>query len=124
MEFDPFMLSRIQFAANITFHIMFPSITIALGWVLLFFKWRYNTTQDEAWMQAYCNRLRSPVLRLFVIQLNIPRQEFVYLLGVMVGQLFEHGGDVVEGIDIVCLTGFCDAVDVGGGMAAFIPSWS
>lgn len=53
MELDPFILSRIQFAANITFHIMFPSITIALGWVLLFFKLRYNRTRDEAWMQAY-----------------------------------------------------------------------
>ena len=47
------MLSRIQFAANITFHIMFPSITIAMGWILLFFKLRYNMTRDEAWMQAY-----------------------------------------------------------------------
>lgn len=53
MELDPFILSRIQFAANITFHIMFPSITIALGWILLFFKLRYNATKDESWMQAY-----------------------------------------------------------------------
>lgn len=53
MELDPFILSRIQFAANITFHIMFPSITIALGWILLFFKLRFNATQDEAWMKAY-----------------------------------------------------------------------
>jgi len=53
MELDAFMLSRIQFAANITFHILFPSITIALGWVLLFFKMRYNATKDESWMQAY-----------------------------------------------------------------------
>ncbi len=52
-EFDPLLLSRIQFAANITFHIMFPSITIALGWVLLYFKLRYNATRDEAWMQSY-----------------------------------------------------------------------
>lgn len=53
MEFDPFLLSRIQFAANITFHIMFPTITIALGWILLFFKLRYNTTKDYAWMESY-----------------------------------------------------------------------
>jgi hypothetical protein len=26
-----------QFAANITFHILFPTITIALGWALLFY---------------------------------------------------------------------------------------
>lgn len=50
---DPVVLARIQFAANISFHILFPTITIALGWVLLFFKLRFNATRDEAWMDAY-----------------------------------------------------------------------
>lgn len=50
---DTFLLSRIQFAANISFHILFPTITIALGWVLLFFKLRFNATRDPAWMAAY-----------------------------------------------------------------------
>ena len=50
---DPAMLARIQFAANVTFHILFPSITIALGWVLFFFKTRYNATKDMKWMDAY-----------------------------------------------------------------------
>lgn len=50
---DPVMLARIQFAANITFHILFPTITIALGWILLFFKWRFNRTGDDKWMRAY-----------------------------------------------------------------------
>lgn len=50
---DPLILSRIQFAANISFHILFPTITIALGWVLLFFKLRFNKTGDEKWMDAY-----------------------------------------------------------------------
>ena len=53
MDFDPVMLARIQFAANITFHILFPTITIALGWVLLFFKLRYNRTGDYKWMENY-----------------------------------------------------------------------
>jgi cytochrome bd ubiquinol oxidase subunit I len=53
METDPLILSRLQFAANISFHILFPAITIALGWVLLFFKWRYGVTGDTAWMRAY-----------------------------------------------------------------------
>jgi cytochrome d ubiquinol oxidase subunit I len=53
MEADPLILSRIQFAANISFHILFPAITIALGWMLLFFKLRYNATSDTAWMRAY-----------------------------------------------------------------------
>ncbi|MBO6717762.1 MAG: cytochrome ubiquinol oxidase subunit I [Rhizobiaceae bacterium] len=53
MELDAYLLSRIQFAANISFHILFPTITIALGWVLLFFKLRYARTSDVAWMRAY-----------------------------------------------------------------------
>ena len=35
MTFDPFVLARIQFAANISFHILFPTITIGLCWILL-----------------------------------------------------------------------------------------
>ncbi len=50
---DTLLLSRIQFAANISFHILFPTITIALGWVLLFFRVRYNSTGDARWMEAY-----------------------------------------------------------------------
>ncbi|SDC64280.1 cytochrome d ubiquinol oxidase subunit I [Cupriavidus sp. YR651] len=50
---DPVVLARIQFAANITFHILFPTISIALTWVLLFFKLRYGKTGDESWMAAY-----------------------------------------------------------------------
>jgi cytochrome d ubiquinol oxidase subunit I len=50
---DPILLARIQFGANISFHILFPTITIALGWILLFFKLRFRATGDEAWMNAY-----------------------------------------------------------------------
>jgi cytochrome d ubiquinol oxidase subunit I len=50
---DTLLLSRMQFAANISFHILFPTITIALGWVLLFFKLRYNRTGQRKWMDLY-----------------------------------------------------------------------
>ncbi|MDN3701495.1 cytochrome ubiquinol oxidase subunit I [Vibrio artabrorum] len=50
---DTLMLSRIQFAANISFHILFPTITIALAWILVFFKWRYNRTQETVWLDLY-----------------------------------------------------------------------
>ncbi|MEL6480160.1 MAG: cytochrome ubiquinol oxidase subunit I [Pseudomonadota bacterium] len=46
-------LARIQFAANISFHILFPTITIALGWMLLFFKLRFNATGDQRWLDTY-----------------------------------------------------------------------
>ena len=50
---DTLLLSRIQFGANISFHILFPTITIALGWVLLFFKLQLQRTGDPKWMALY-----------------------------------------------------------------------
>ena len=50
---DALLLARIQFAANITFHILFPTISISLGWVLLFFKLRFVKTKQQHWMDAY-----------------------------------------------------------------------
>ncbi|WP_440906180.1 cytochrome ubiquinol oxidase subunit I [Catenovulum sp. SX2] len=50
---DTLVLSRIQFALNISFHILFPTITIALAWYLFYFKIKLHFTQDEVWMRAY-----------------------------------------------------------------------
>lgn len=50
---DALILARIQFGANISFHILFPTITIALGWVLLYFKFRFARSGDIKWMDAY-----------------------------------------------------------------------
>jgi cytochrome bd ubiquinol oxidase subunit I len=50
---DALILARMQFAANITFHILFPTISIALGWTLLFMRLRFLKTQDPAWLMAY-----------------------------------------------------------------------
>ncbi|WP_199555235.1 cytochrome ubiquinol oxidase subunit I [Sandaracinobacteroides hominis] len=52
-ELSPLLLSRIQFGANISFHILFPTITIALGWMLLGMKLAYNRSGNFAWMEAY-----------------------------------------------------------------------
>ncbi|MAC45395.1 MAG: cytochrome ubiquinol oxidase subunit I [Oceanospirillum sp.] len=50
---DTLMLSRIQFATNVSFHILFPTITIALSWFLYFFKLRFDQTGHPIWMRAY-----------------------------------------------------------------------
>jgi cytochrome d ubiquinol oxidase subunit I len=50
---DALILARVQFAANISFHILFPTISIALTWVLLYFKWRHARSADPRWMAAY-----------------------------------------------------------------------
>lgn len=49
---DALNLSQIQFAANMSFHILFPTITIALGWVPLFFKVRFTQTGEQRWIEA------------------------------------------------------------------------
>lgn len=53
MEFDPILLSRIQFALNISFHILFPTITIALAWILLYFRVRFTISGKQEWEYAY-----------------------------------------------------------------------
>lgn len=46
-------LARIQFALNISFHILFPAISIGLAWVLLYFRIRHTTSKNELWEFAY-----------------------------------------------------------------------
>ena len=57
---DPLILARMQFAANITFHILFPTISIGMGWVLLFFRLCWLKTRHgpdpaaaQGWLDAY-----------------------------------------------------------------------
>ena len=57
---DALILARMQFAANITFHILFPTISIGLGWLLLFFRLRWLKTRNgpdkalaQGWLDAY-----------------------------------------------------------------------
>jgi len=54
---DTLLLSRIQFAANISFHILFPTINIALCWFLVYFRLRHRAAQGTAaaqgWEEAY-----------------------------------------------------------------------
>jgi len=50
---DALILSRLQFALNISFHILFPTITIALGWFLFYFKIRSDISGHPVWMRIY-----------------------------------------------------------------------
>jgi len=50
---DGLLLARIQFAANITFHILFPTVSIALGWALLSIRLAWLRSQRGHWLQAY-----------------------------------------------------------------------
>src|SRR5438874_3819194 len=50
---EALLLARVQFGLNIAFHILFPSITIGLAWVLVYFRLRYEATRDAAWLETY-----------------------------------------------------------------------
>jgi len=50
---DPLLLARAQFGLNIAFHILFPSITIALAWLLVWFRVQYARTGEAGWMTGY-----------------------------------------------------------------------
>ena len=53
MSLDPLLLARAQFGLNIGFHILFPSITIALAWVLVWLRIRIERTGLPADKRAY-----------------------------------------------------------------------
>ena len=45
---DVVFLARMQFAANITFHILFPTLSIGLSWLLVYFRWQHARSGDTA----------------------------------------------------------------------------
>src|SRR2546423_2830348 len=50
---EALLLSRIQFGLNIGFHILFPTITIGLAWIVAWFRIRYERTGEAAWLATY-----------------------------------------------------------------------
>src|SRR6202171_2335073 len=50
---DALLLARAQFGLNIGFHILFPTLTIALAWYLFGFRLKYWRTRDPAWLATY-----------------------------------------------------------------------
>ena len=50
---DLLLLARAQFGLNIGFHILFPSLSIALAWFLVYFRIRFARSGDAAWLATY-----------------------------------------------------------------------
>src|SRR5262249_20090856 len=49
---NPAFWSRIQFAFTITYHYLFPQLTMGLAWFLVYWKWRALRTGEEQYNQA------------------------------------------------------------------------
>src|SRR5215469_3077592 len=49
---NPAFWSRLQFGFTITYHYLFPQLTMGLAWFLVYWKWRALRTADEKYNQA------------------------------------------------------------------------
>ena len=49
---DPAFWHRIQFAFTLTYHYLFPQLTMGLAWFLVYWKWQALRTGDEKFNQA------------------------------------------------------------------------
>jgi len=49
---DALFWHRIQFAFTITYHYLFPQLTMGLAWFLVYWKWRALRTRDEKYNRA------------------------------------------------------------------------
>jgi cytochrome d ubiquinol oxidase subunit I len=52
-EFDAFHLARLQFAFTVSFHILFPAITIGLASYLVVLEGMWLRTRDNVWRSLY-----------------------------------------------------------------------
>src|SRR5262245_33367360 len=50
---DTLLIARAQFGLNIAFHILFPTITIGLAWILVYLRARFAWTGQTAWLDSY-----------------------------------------------------------------------
>ena len=49
---DAAFWSRFQFGFTMTYHYLFPQLTMGLAWFLVYWKWRRSRTGDEKYNQA------------------------------------------------------------------------
>jgi len=49
---DPAFWSRLQFAFTLTYHYLFPQLTMGLAWFIVYWKWRALRTGNEKYNQA------------------------------------------------------------------------
>ena len=59
---DALLLARTQFGLNIAFHILFPTLSIGLAWILVYFRVQYARTGAAPWLSSF--RLWTKVFAL------------------------------------------------------------
>lgn len=92
MDIPPLQLARAMFAASLGFHVLFAAASLALAWVLLYFKLRAHGAGRVAWLAAYRFWVRVFALT-FVLALasSLP---VLFQLGTVWPLLMERVGNV------------------------------
>lgn len=49
---DMILYNRLQFAFTITFHYLFPQLTMGLSLMIVYFKWKFLRTKNEDYNNA------------------------------------------------------------------------
>jgi cytochrome d ubiquinol oxidase subunit I len=49
---DALLWHRLQFGFTVTYHYLFPQLTMGLAWILVYWKWRHLRTGDERYASA------------------------------------------------------------------------
>ena len=96
---DALLLARAQFGLNIGFHILFPTLTIALAWFLVYFRWQHRRTRDPTWLATYKRWVKifaltfatgavTGIVMSFQFGTNWPR--FMTTVGAVAGPLLSY----------------------------------
>lgn len=96
---DALLLSRVQFAFVISFHVLFPAFTIGLASWLAFVEWRWLRTHDALWKNLYFFWMRifavsfgmgvvSGIVMAFQLGANWP--ELSRIAGSVIGPLLTY----------------------------------
>ncbi len=119
---DPAFWHRLQFGFTITFHYLFPQLTMGLAWLIVLWKWRALRTGDERYATAA--RLWTRIFGLtFAVGVvtGIPME---FQFGTNWGGFSKYAGGVIgqtlamEGMFAFFLESALIGVLVGGGEAA------
>jgi cytochrome d ubiquinol oxidase subunit I len=98
---DMLLYDRIQFAFTITYHYLFPQLTMGLSLLIVFFKWRYLRTKDvkfnnasKFWMKIFAINFAMGVVTGIPMEFQFGTNwsKFSELTGGIIGQTLAMEG--------------------------------
>ncbi len=96
MTFDPILLSRIQFAFTVGFHILFPTLTVGLALFLTIMEGRWLATGNPMYLKIckFWSKLFALSFGMGVVSGGV----LSYELGANFGPFIQQAGSVIGGL--------------------------